>query len=338
MLFTIVLAIVTFVSIYLILPIFSRKRNTNTLNIKDKHVLITGCDSGFGREIALKLDKMGACVLATCLTKEGAQNLRSVASEKLKTFQMDVTDPQQIKQVFCKVNQLLEDSSGLWGLVNNAGILTVGPVEWIPLDAYKKVADVNLWGLIDVTKTFLPLVKKAKGRIVIVSSIAGVVSPQAFSPYCISKYGVEAFADALRREMRPFDVQVSVIEPGATRTPIVNDELLSARLKQFWDNLTEEKQREYGKQYLENVTNGFRDWCKSASEQVSHVIDGIVSPLTSQSPKKRYVIGQDAWKLKFLSYLPESLQDFVLREFPFKAVVPSDRDMFENSYMNGSAH
>ena len=62
---------------------------------------------------------------------------------------------------------------GLWGLVNNAGILTVGPVEWIPLDAYKKVADVNLWGLIDVTKTFLPLVKRAKGRIVIVSSIAG---------------------------------------------------------------------------------------------------------------------------------------------------------------------
>ena len=87
-----------------------------------------------------------------------------------------------------------------------------------------------------------------------------------------------------------------------------------------------------------SVTNGFRDWCKSASEQVSHVIDGIVSPLTSQSPKKRYVIGQDAWKLKFLSHLPESLQDFVLREFPFKAVVPSDRDMFENSYMNGSAH
>lgn len=121
MLFTIVLAIVTFVSIYVILPIFSRKRNTNTLNIKDKHVLITGCDSGFGREIALKLDKMGACVLATCLTKEGAQNLRSVASEKLKTFQMDVTDPQQIKQVFCKVNQLLEDSSGRSKIISYSG-------------------------------------------------------------------------------------------------------------------------------------------------------------------------------------------------------------------------
>ena len=69
--------------------------------------------------------------------------------------------------------QALRFIPGLWGLVNNAGILTVGPVEWLPLDAYKKVADVNLWGLVDVTKTFLPLIKKAKGRIVIVSSIAG---------------------------------------------------------------------------------------------------------------------------------------------------------------------
>ncbi|PFX24211.1 short-chain dehydrogenase/reductase family 9C member 7-like isoform X1 [Stylophora pistillata] len=337
MLFIVVLAIVTFVSILLILPIFSR-RNTATLNIKDKYVLITGCDSGFGRETALRLDKMGVCVLATCLTEEGEQSLRSVASEKLKTFQMDVTDPQQIEAVFFKVNQLLEGSSGLWGLVNNAGILTVGPVEWLPLDAYKKVADVNLWGLVDVTKTFLPLIKKAKGRIVIVSSIAGVISPQAFSPYCISKYGVEAFADALRREMRPFEVLVSVIEPGATRTPILNDVLLCARLKQLWDNLSEEKQQEYGKGYLENATKGFRDWCKSASKQVSRVIDAIVLPLTSRSPKKCYVIGQDAWQLKFLSHLPEVLQDFVLREFPFRVVVPSGRDLFEKSSTNGSAH
>lgn len=189
-----------------------------------------------------------------------------------------------------------------------------------------------------MTKTFLPLIKKAKGRIVIVSSIAGVISPQAFSPYCISKYGVEAFADALRREMRPFEVLVSVIEPGATRTPILNDVLLCARLKQLWDNLSEEKQQEYGKGYLENATKGFRDWCKSASKQVSHVIDAIVLPLTSRSPKKRYVIGQDAWQLKFLSHLPEVLQDFVLREFPFRVVVPSGGDLFEKSSTNGSAH
>ena len=77
-----------------------------------------------------------------------------------------------------------------------------------------------------------------------------MVSPQAFSPYCITKYGVEAFADSLRREMRPFEVQVSVIEPGATRTPILNGEALTARLRKLWENLSLEKQKEYGEEYL----------------------------------------------------------------------------------------
>lgn len=80
----------------------------------------------------------------------------------------------------------------------------------------------------------------------------GVVSPKTFAPYCVSKYGVEAFADALRREMRPFEVLVSVIEPGTTRTPILNDELLAARLGELWDNLPLEKQRQYGEEYLKN--------------------------------------------------------------------------------------
>ena len=78
------------------------------------------------------------------------------------------------------------------------------------------------------------------------------MSPQAFSPYCISKYGVEAFADSLRREMRPFEVQVSVIEPGATKTPMLSDELSASRLNELWDNLPSDKRREYGEEYLEN--------------------------------------------------------------------------------------
>jgi len=82
------------------------------LNVNGKYVLITGCDSGFGRETAIRLDKMGVCVFATCLTKEGEQSLKSVASDKLKTFQMNVTDSQQIEEVFCKVNKLLGGKSG----------------------------------------------------------------------------------------------------------------------------------------------------------------------------------------------------------------------------------
>jgi len=91
------------------IPWWTRKVN---LNINGKFVLVTGCDSGFGRETAMKLDKMGVHVLATCLTKEGEQSLKSVMSDKLITFQMDVTNSQHIEEVFQKVKKLLDGKSG----------------------------------------------------------------------------------------------------------------------------------------------------------------------------------------------------------------------------------
>ena len=91
-----VLILIAFLSIYLVSCLFGRKK----IDIKGKYVLITGCDTGFGRATAIKLDKMGACVLATCLTKEGEKSLKSEASDKLKTFQMDVTNSKQIKDVY----------------------------------------------------------------------------------------------------------------------------------------------------------------------------------------------------------------------------------------------
>ena len=89
--------------------------------------------------------------------------------------------------------------SGLWGIVNNAGIAgNTGPCEWLTLEDYRNVFNVNLLGLIDVTNTFLPLVKKEKGRIVNMASVMGRISFQGMTPYCISKYGVESFSDSIR--------------------------------------------------------------------------------------------------------------------------------------------
>lgn len=297
----------------------TRKRYIKVaLNMKGRYVLITGCDAGFGRAVALQLDRMGALVLATCLTKEGEESLKSVASDKLKAFQMDVTNSNQILDVFSEVNKLLGDK-GLWGLINNAGILVIGPIEWVPMAEYKRNAEVNLWGSIEVTKTFLPLIKKEKGRVVMVSSIAGVVSPKAFSPYTISKYGVEAFADSLRREMHTFGVQVSIIEPGATLTGIINGEVLTTFLNKLWGNLPPERQQEYGEEYLGAVVAGFQRWSKSGSPHVYKVVDTIISPLTAQTPKARYLIGTDAWRLKAVSLLPEVLQDLLLKNTLYRA-------------------
>lgn len=92
------------------------------VDIKDKFVLITGCDSGFGQETAVRLDKVGACVLATCLTKEGEQSLKSVASDRLKTFQMDVTSSQQIREVYEEVERYIPYNTGKLALQTNVPV------------------------------------------------------------------------------------------------------------------------------------------------------------------------------------------------------------------------
>ena len=95
-------------AIYLVRRLIPRAK----VDVKDKYVLITGCDSGFGRETAIKLDEMGVCVMATCLTKEGEQSLKSVTSDKLKTFQMDVTNSQQINYVYQEVKKSIPNDQG----------------------------------------------------------------------------------------------------------------------------------------------------------------------------------------------------------------------------------
>ena len=103
---------VTFAAVILTVIIFKSFSKRQVSNLGNKYVFITGCDSGFGHETAIRLDKMGVCVLATCLTKEGEQSLKSVTSDRLKTFQMDVTNSQQIKDVYEKVKEILPSGQG----------------------------------------------------------------------------------------------------------------------------------------------------------------------------------------------------------------------------------
>ena len=112
MLFAIVMSAVAFFNAFFIVLLVSWRRRKASVDLNGRYVLITDCDSGIGRETAIRLDKMGVCVLATCLTKEGEQSLRSVTSRRLKIFQLDVSDSQQIQEVFCKVKELLDGKSG----------------------------------------------------------------------------------------------------------------------------------------------------------------------------------------------------------------------------------
>ncbi|KAH0629133.1 hypothetical protein JD844_010974 [Phrynosoma platyrhinos] len=150
--------------------------------------------------------------------------------------------------------------TGLWGLVNNAGIGShVAPNEWLTKDDFAEVINVNLLGLIDVTLHMLPLVRAARGRVVNVASVMGRVACLG-GGYCPSKYGVEAFSDSLRRELIPFGVKVSIIEPGAFANPIVKKTEESIKLS--WNQATSEIKEAYGQKYFE--------FCKSTFWKVSY--------------------------------------------------------------------
>ncbi|KAK1341010.1 hypothetical protein QTO34_017410 [Cnephaeus nilssonii] len=214
-------------------------------HLRDKYVFITGCDSGFGNLLARQLDLRGLRVLAACLTEKGAEQLRVKTSDRLETVILDVTSTESIAAATQWVKERTGDR-GLWGLVNNAGIsVPTAPNEWLTKQDFVKILNVNLLGVIEVTLNLLPLVRKAKGRVVNVSSVFGRVTLIS-GGYCISKYGVEAFSDSLRRELSHFGVKVAIIEPGFFKTFVTSTPVISRSLQEAWDKASPEVKEAYG--------------------------------------------------------------------------------------------
>lgn len=141
--------------------------------------------------------------------------------------------------------------AGLWAVVNNAGILYPGLIEWQTVEEMTKVVDVNVWGLVSITKAFLPLLKGTKGRVVNVASCLGRVSFPGGAAYCISKFSVQAFLDALRCEMRRFGVTVHIIEPGFFRTNITDPKRNTQHIETLWKNLDPNTKESYGIAFYE---------------------------------------------------------------------------------------
>lgn len=294
-----------------------RERQT-VPGLSEKFVLITGCDSGFGSLLARQLDARGLRVLAGCLTEPGAARLRAATSQRLQTVLLDVTSSASIAAATAWVRERVGDrgrtgghgwgwghgkgsvalchpipSPGLWGLVNNAGIaIPTAPNEWLSKDDFVKVLNVNLVGLIEVTLSFLPLVRRARGRVVNVASVMGRI---AFfgGGYCPSKYGVEAFSDSLgypqsqlpvplpasipaalrsllpsRRELLDFGVKVSIIEPGCFGTDILASAEAKQSIEWAWDRAPSEVKQEYGQQYLQACECG----CQGFQEAVPGIL------------------------------------------------------------------
>ncbi|XP_023499580.2 17-beta-hydroxysteroid dehydrogenase type 6 isoform X1 [Equus caballus] len=286
-------------------------------NLRDKYVFITGCDSGFGNQLARQLDLRGLRVLAACLTEKGAEQLRDRTSDRLETVILDVTKTDSIAAATQWVKERVGDR-GLWGLVNNAGVVhSPAYSEWLNMEVYVNVLKVNLLGVIEVTLSMLPLVRKAQGRIVNVSSILGRI---AFfgGVYCSSKYGVEAFSDVLRRELQHFGVKISMVEPGFFSTGMTNVQESLEKLKQTWEEVPTHIKESYGQKLFDAYYNQIKQGLLGASTNLNLVTDCMEHALTSVHPRTRYSSGWDAQFFFIpLSYLPTSLADYILtRSWP----------------------
>ncbi|XP_032998523.1 retinol dehydrogenase 16-like [Lacerta agilis] len=279
-----------------------------TLNSKKEEKY--SCSSGFGNHLARHLDARGVRVLATCTTQKGAEQLEKVTSERLTTTVLDVSSTESVAAATEWVKEQV-GNKGLWGLVNNAGIgVPSGPNEWLTKDDFAKVINVNLLGLIDVTLHMLPLVRRARGRVVNISSVHGRVATFG-GGYVPSKFGAEAFSDTLRRELHPFGIKVSIVEPGAFKTAVLSKSAESYEL--LWSRLPPDLKECYGKQFFEQCCKIAKNLSMTASDNLHLVTNCIEHALTSCSPRTRYSAGWDA-KLFYLplSYLPTSITDFIM--------------------------
>jgi NAD(P)-dependent dehydrogenase (short-subunit alcohol dehydrogenase family) len=197
-----------------------------------KTVLITGATAGIGRMTALHLAKLGHHVIATGrkpaelikLRAEAAAELAALAGKgrasagKLDTLLLDVTSLASIAAAAQEVEQLT-NGRGLDVLVNNAGFGVLGPTSEIDDAEMRRQYDTNVFGLMNVTRAFLPkMMQRRAGRIINVSSVGGRITLPYFGVYNSTKYAVESLSDAMRYELRPFGIDVTMIEPGVIRT------------------------------------------------------------------------------------------------------------------------
>lgn len=288
-----------------------------TLKVGDfnqKYVFVTGCDTGFGNLLVKQLDELGFNVFACCLTKEGVAELRSCCTQRLEAFLMDVTKKEDIEKAEKLVKSRLPKDTGLWALVNNAGVLgTFLFPECLTRKHYNEVMDVNIYGMIDVTLALLPFLRISRGRIVNVSSTFGKITPSVCIPYCISKHAVEAFSNGLRCCLRVQNVSVHIVQPGAFHTNLTSFESIKNRAIQQFEASPIEVQQFYGRKALDNYISSLRTLLSMADKNLQRVVSCHIHAVTSKYPKYRYKPGYDAqFFIPLLRVLPVWIADSII--------------------------
>ena len=241
-------------------------------------VLVTGAGRGIGLAITEHMSRKGWEVYATARSADALQSLDRLPN--VHSVPLDITD----RSAIATLPSLLPDE--LNGVVNNAGIVANGPVEGLTLDDLERQLDVNVISQIAVTQAVLPKIRAARGRIVFISSVSGLITTPGTGAYNASKYAIESLADALRMELRPWKIPVSLVEPGPIRTDIWGGVL--DEHDRMVEQLSDEHRRLYAS-HLAGTRKLLARMQKMAADP-STVTKAVDHALTSRRPKRRYLL------------------------------------------------
>jgi NAD(P)-dependent dehydrogenase (short-subunit alcohol dehydrogenase family) len=268
-----------------------------------KTVLVTGAAGGVGRALVSRLDELGWRVFAGVRSREAGEQLARDA-RALTPIRLDVCDQDSIAEAQEEVAREL-GSQGLGGLINNAGIVVLGPIELIPLHALRRQLEVNVLGPIAVTQAFMPLLRAGGGRVINVSGASGQISVPMLSGSG-SKAALEAFSDALRMELKHQGIAVSTIVPGDMETDLFHkaDE---ARQRDGYVGSAETQRI-----YAQAIEAADQAMASSKKAPVDSAVAIIVKALTTRRPAARYFVGREAKAARVLRHLPTGLRDRLL--------------------------
>lgn len=250
---------------------------------EQKAVLITGASTGIGRNMAERLAEEGHFVYAGARKDKDLAELDAI--ENIKAVRLDVTKQDDVDAV---VVLITEEGRGLWGLVNNAGVATSGPIAMMEDGDLDFVLDVNVNGVVRVTRAFIPLIVESKGRITTTGSISGILSSANGSAYSMSKHAMEAMVDSLARELADTGVQVSIIEPGSYKSMIRRTTVARIRkgIEAAGGTVTDDIKEQMQKQVDREPTLAEPD----------AVSDAAMHALFSDEPRRRYMVVPDQFE------------------------------------------
>ncbi|MFI0977439.1 SDR family oxidoreductase [Streptomyces sp. NPDC021093] len=306
----------------------TKARTGGFVSPRGRSVLVTGASSGLGRDCALHLVRAGFRVFAGVRRAEDGERLvAGTAAGRIHPVRLDVTDEESVRTAvgeIAEATELAESADGaagppgLWGLVNNAGICVSGPLECVRPAQLRRQLETNVVGQLSVVQAALPLLREARGRIVNITSGLGNVAVPYLGAYASAQFAKEALSDALRRELRPHGVGVSVVQPGAISTPIwdkastAGNDMLAGSPEAVADLY----RATFGRFLRAHV-----DQARASRTRPEEFTRAVAHALGAARPRTRYRVGADAWLSAVLSRaLPDIALDHRLR--PVTAAAP----------------